>query len=186
MFKKGKVENNISIFCNNCIGAFVAHDYNLQFNSPTVNLMIPPTEFIEYIAHLDEYNNEINIKEIIGRGGYPEGLLNNKIHINFIHYKTFKEGVDAWIRRTYRINKDKMFFILVETDGCTYDDLLKFDNLSYKNKVALTHKFYPNIKCSYKIKGYEKIGAVTDSYRYYKFLPKRVYDQFNWSKFLNQ
>ena len=33
-FRQGKVPNDISIFCNNCIGAFVAHDYHLPFNSP--------------------------------------------------------------------------------------------------------------------------------------------------------
>lgn len=32
-FRQGKVPNDISIFCNNCIGAFVAHDYHLPFNS---------------------------------------------------------------------------------------------------------------------------------------------------------
>lgn len=38
----GKIDNDVSIFCNNCIGAFVAHYFKLPFNSPTVNLMIPP------------------------------------------------------------------------------------------------------------------------------------------------
>lgn len=92
IFRSGKVKRDISIFCNNCIGAFVAHDYNLPFNSPTVNLMIPPSEFIEYIKHLDIYK-DAKIEDI---SGGPEGLLDNKIHINFIHYKTFLSGVNAW------------------------------------------------------------------------------------------
>lgn len=185
IFRSGKVKRDISIFCNNCIGAFVAHDYNLPFNSPTVNLMIPPSEFIEYIEHLDIYK-DAKIEDISGDKKWPEGLLDNKIHINFIHYKTFQDGVNAWKRRAQRINKSKMFLILVETDGCTYNDLVRFNNLNYPNKVALTHIPYPDIKCAFQIKGYEKKGAVTDSYRYYKILPKRFYDQFNWLKFLNQ
>ena len=112
--------------------------------------------------------------------------MNGKIGINFIHYTTFDEGVEAWIRRSARINFKKMYFILVETDGCTYEDLQRFDNLDYPHKVALVHKPYPNIKCAFQIKGYEKIGAVTDSYKYYKILPIRYYDQFNWTEFLNQ
>lgn len=95
-FRQGKVQNDISIFCNNCIGAFVAHDYHLPFNSPTVNLMIPPTDFIEYIEHLDKYNTEIKFKDISGSEKWPEGLLNNNIHVHFIHYKTFQDDVDAW------------------------------------------------------------------------------------------
>ena len=123
-FRQGKVPNDISIFCNNCIGAFVAHDYHLPFNSPTVNLMIPPTDFIEYIEHLEKYSTKMEFQNISGAKKWPEGLLNQKIYLNFIHYKTFQDGVDAWKRRVARINKKKMFFILVETDGCTYDCLL--------------------------------------------------------------
>lgn len=150
-FRQGKVPNDISIFCNNCIGAFVAHDYHLPFNSPTVNLMIPPSDFIEYIEHLDKYSIEMDFEDISGAKEWPEGLLNNNIHINFVHYKTFQDGVNAWKRRVKRINKKKMFFILVETDGCTYEDLLRFDNLSNPNKIALTYKPYSNIKCAFQI-----------------------------------
>lgn len=32
----GRVDKEVSIFCNNCIGAFVAHDFRLPFNSSTV------------------------------------------------------------------------------------------------------------------------------------------------------
>ena len=146
---------------------------------PTVNLMIPSANFIEYIEHLEKYSINMESQNISGTKEWPEGLLNNKIHINFIHYKTFQDGVDAWKRRVARINKNKKFFILVETDKCTYDDLLRFDNLSYQNKIALTHSPYPEIKCAFYIKGYEKIGTVADSYRYYKILPKKYYNQFN-------
>lgn len=121
-FRQGEVPNDISIFCNNCIGAFVAHDYHLPFNSSTVNLMIPPADFIEYIEHLDEYKGG-GVENIFGKKEWPEGLLMGKVHLNFIHYATFWDGMEAWLRRTRRINKDKMFFILVETDGCTYEDL---------------------------------------------------------------
>lgn len=185
-FKKEKVDKDISIFCNNCIGAFVAHDLHLQFNSPTVNLMIPPTQYIEYIENLIVNTNKITIDDVSGAKDWPEGLLNGRIGINFIHYATFEEGVEAWIRRSERINFKKMYFVLVETDGCTYEDLQKFDNLKYPHKVALVHKPYPNIKCAFHIKGYEKIGAVTDSYKYHKILPFRYYDQFNWIKFFNK
>lgn len=75
------------------------------------------------------------------KNGQRDYLINN-IHINFVHYKTFQDGVNAWKRRVKRINKKKMFFIFVETDGCTYEDLLRFDNLSNPNKIALTYKPY--------------------------------------------
>lgn len=181
----GYIDKDISIFCNNCIGAFVAHDFKLPFNSPTVNLMIPPSDFIEYISNL-EYYKEKSIKPIESEHKWPVAILGEKIHLHLIHYKTVKDGAIAWKRRERRINKDKAYFILIETDGCTYEDLLRFDKLPYTNKVALTHIPYPEIKCSYCIKGYEHKNGVDDSYRFKSILPMRIYDQFNWFKFLKQ
>lgn len=85
IFRKGKVKEDISIFCNNCIGAFVAHDYHLPFNSPTVNLMIPPSEFIEYIEHLDIYK-DAKIEDISegGGSGRKDCLIIKSILILFI------------------------------------------------------------------------------------------------------
>lgn len=36
----------------------------------------------------------MEFQNISGTKEWPEGLLNNKIHINFIHYKTFQDGVE--------------------------------------------------------------------------------------------
>ena len=178
----GPIEPDISIFCNNCIGAFIAHDLGLPFNSPTVNLMIPPHDFIEYISNLDKYINA-KIEPIKYEATYPVALLGGKVHIHFIHYKTIEDATNAWKRREARINIKKSFFILVETDGCTYEDLIRFNNLPYLNKIALTHKQYPKIDCSHYIKGYENKSGVIDAYRFHKILPLRKYDQYNWLKF---
>lgn len=179
----GNVSKQASIFCNNCIGAFVAHDFKLPFNSPTVNLMIPPADFITYIENMDKYKNA-TIEQTVSNKEWPVALLGGNIELNFIHYNSVELGREAWQRRSARINPNELYFILVETDGCTYADLKRFNNLPYKNKVALTHKPYPDIKCAYYIKGYENEKGVIDSYRFHKFLPLRIYDQFNWMKFL--
>lgn len=110
----GKIDKNISIFCNNCIGAFVAHDFRLPFNSPTVNLMIPPSDFIEYIANLEYYTNA-PIEPTKSDQSWPIALLGGKVHIHLIHYKTVEEGVLAWRRRETRINAKRMYFVLIET-----------------------------------------------------------------------
>lgn len=87
-------------------------------------------------------------------------------------------------RKPYQPGTDVLYF--VETDGCTIKDLERFDHLPYKNKVALTHKAYPQIKCAYYIKGYENQDGVTGLYYFRKILPLRIYDQFNWMRFLKR
>ena len=66
----GGVNKEVSIFCNNCIGAFVAHDFRLPFNSPTVNLMIPPADYIDYISHMAEYTNA-EMREVESEKEWP-------------------------------------------------------------------------------------------------------------------
>lgn len=179
------INHDISIFCNNCVGAFVAHDFNLPFNSPTVNLMIPPTEFITYISNLKSFAGT-TIVPVVSDKKWPVAILGGKVHLNLIHYKSVDEAVEAWRRREKRINwnPDKQYFILVETDGCTYEDLQAFDNLPYNHKVALTHKEYPEIKCHFVLKGYEKNCAVVNCHNFHKIIPTRRYDEFNWHSFL--
>ena len=157
----------------------MAHDFRLPFNSPTVNLMIPPADYIDYISHMAEYTNA-EMREVESEKEWPVALLGGKIHIHLIHYPSVAAGSEAWHRREQRINSDRCYYVLVETDGCTYNDLKRFDNLPFKHKVALVHKSYPDIKCAFKINGYEQIGAVTDSYCFHPLLPLRKYDQFNW------
>lgn len=73
----GSIDKDISIFCNNCIGAFVAHDFRLPFNSPTVNLMIPPADYIEYISYLNEYFHA-EMSPIKSDKGWPVALYGGK------------------------------------------------------------------------------------------------------------
>ena len=73
----GRVDKEISIFCNNCIGAFVASDFRLPFNSPTVNLMIPPADYVNYISNLEHYINA-DIEAIDTSLPYPVALLEIK------------------------------------------------------------------------------------------------------------
>ena len=103
----------------------------------------------------------------------------------FLHYQDFNEAVRAWKRRTERIHWDNLYIILVERDGCTHDNLLEFSSMPFKNKIALTHTKCNEISCGYYIRGYEKgkeLGNVMD---YVGMFGARVYDQFNWVKFLN-
>lgn len=181
---RGGVDKDVSIFCNNCTGGtFMAHDLGLPFNSPTVNLWMSPRDFVKYISDL-ETHRDMPLEPIESIYPYPAALLDGKILLHLMHYKTAEEGIEAWKRREKRINREKMFFMLVETDGCTHEDLERFDGLPYRNKVALTHKAYPDIKCSYHIKGFEKYGEVFRAYRFHSWLPMRAYDRFDWIKFL--
>ena len=176
-----KIPTPKTIFCNMCLGGVISHDLGLRFDSPTVNLAIPANEFVSIVSDINQINNEITLK---GNNGYPIGLLSGKYSLHFIHYKTFAEAVDCWRRRSKRVNYDHPYMILVETSTCSYQDLEKFDSLPYKNKIALVHKKYPQIRCAKVINGYDcqsKNGGILN---YTSILGKRMYDQVDWVSFL--
>lgn len=80
---------------------------------------------------------------------------------------------------------------MIERDGCTYEDILEFDNLSYKNKVVFVSKEMPEIKSAIHIpKANETINGKIQvknllGYRN-KLVGKRDIDLFDYIKFFNE
>lgn len=186
IIRKQLKNKDFTIICNNCTGAMVMHDFGQRLDTPTVNLFITPKEYIQFLSDFEHYIKCDTIENVTIDTNYPVGLLDGKIHLNFMHYRTFDEAVEAWNRRKQRIHYDNLFIILVVRDGCTHEELKAFDKLPFKHKIALVNKPYQDIKNQYVIEGYEKekeLGLITE---YSNLFGKRVYDEFDWVQFLNQ
>lgn len=184
--QRKRIKNkDISIISSNCNGAFISHDLGLQFNSPFVNLWIKPQDYLKLLLDFDTYIQS-DIKEISEEGiCYPIGQLHD-ITIYFQHYSSFEEARKKWIERKKRINKKNMYILFTDRDGCLYQDLLKFDQLTYKNKVVFTNREYHEISSSFYIKGFENeksVGICSE------FIPNknwlRYYDQFDYVEWFN-
>lgn len=184
--KRFRLKNETpTIIAENCNGTFIYHDLNLMFRSPTINLYFSIKDFLKFVENLDYYS-KCELREIVDKEkDYPVGELGD-IVINFMHYKNFEEAKKKWNERIKRINKDNMFIIMNERDGCEYTDLLRFDSLPFKNKVVFTHKNYPEIKSSFYIKGFENKGYINYLHLYQGCFGKRYLDQFDYVKFLNK
>lgn len=174
-----------SIICNNCLGGILSHDFRLQFSSPFVNLWIPTSQYVELLNQIDDLG-KFNLIELPSNANqYPIGLLNGKWRIHFQHYKTINEAKYKWSERIKRMDFSDLYVIMVETCGCTYEDLVSFDKLPFKNKIALVHRPYPEIKCAFYIKGYNGKGENGEILWPSHFWGTCLYDQVNWVRFLN-
>ncbi len=176
---------NFSLIASNCNGAFILHDLGMRFNSPFVNLWIQPKQFIKLLSDLELYMNAD--LEFISEDGieYPIGKIND-VNIYFQHYSNCEEALDKWNKRKERINYDNLFVMLTERDNCTYDDLVSFDLLPIKNKVVFTRNEYPEIKCSFYIKGFENMNEVGNLFEYMPHkVGKKYYDQFDYVNWFN-
>ena len=174
---------DFSVFSSNCVGCLMLHDIGMKFNSPFVNLFLNAKDYIKYLQNPEKYN-QMEFKEISSTCNHPVGMLGD-LTVYFVHYKSFDEAVSAFKRRISRISYDNLFVIFSEKDGCTYEDLLIFDELPYKNKVVFTHKPYPDIKSSFYIEGFENNGELGSIIEFDKKVGRKIYDKFdfvNWFK----
>lgn len=176
---------DFSLLSSNCIGGFLLHDLGLRFNSPFINLWMKPGDFIKYLANM-EYYEKLNIEFIRDESrSYPVGKLKD-VKIYFQHYKSREDAVTKWKERSERINKDNLFVIMTDRDGCTYEDLRKFDSLEIKNKIVFTHKEYPEFSSAYYIPGFEREESVGYCWKFKnRVTGRKIYDIFPYVDWFN-
>lgn len=175
-----------TIIANNCIGGFISHYLNLRFCSPTVNLYIHQPDYIKMLQDFDKYfDPNAPITQVQTDKPFPVGdLYGCKIY--FMHYNDFDDAVAKWRERCTRINKNSMYFMMTDRDGCTLEDMKAFDTLPYKNKVLFTCRERPDIGCAFYVRGFEGQDSVGQLQERMTITGKRYIDQFDYVGFLNR
>lgn len=175
-----------SIIANNCIGGYISHYLKLQFASPTVNLFILPSDYTKMLQEFDKYfDPNAPITQVQSDKAYPVGDIYG-CRIYFKHYADFNSAVQKWRERCKRINKDSLYVMMTDRDGCTFEDMKAFDALPYKNKVLFTCKERPDIVSAFYIRGFEEQSSVGQLQESMCITGKRHIDQFDYVSFLNQ
>lgn len=184
--------NPISIISSNCVGGVILHDLGLRFNTPTINLYFEPDSYLRFIEKLEYYCSLDDMQEIPcdTKHNYPRGILGGDVIIHFLHYLSFQDAYDKWRERCRRINYNNLYFMLVERDGITVEQMRKYDSMRLQGKkVLLTCNEYDEIKCAYNL-GKKcrdlKTGQIIDICQYMgKFTGRRYIDGFDYVDFLN-
>lgn len=184
-----KLKNtDFSLLSSNCNGGVMCHDLGVQFRSQFINLWMYCNDFIRYLNNLDYYNSidEITFLSHEESGhDYPVGLIDG-MKIFFVHYHSDEEALEKWNERKRRINKDNMFVMMSEQNGCTMDDLEAFDRLPFEHKVVFTKKPYEKIKSSFYIPGFEEQKDLITLLSFKSiFSAERYYDRFPYVDWLN-
>lgn len=186
-FNRLRLRNHdFSVIASNCNGCLILHDLGQPFNSPFVNLWVPPADFIRYLQNPDHYR-QCDMHFVQEEGiSFPVGVLDD-VRLYFVHYKTPEEARQKWMERTKRLKMDNLFIMFTDRDGCTMDDLRAFDALPYPNKVVFTHVPRPEIKSAFYIRGFENEGQVGEMYSYmHRRTGLKYYDLFPYVKWFNR
>ena len=154
--KLGRVTPDFSIISNNCWAGNVYRWYNLPYLTPTAGLYFFADDYIRFLSNLKYYTSIIPEKITPEESKYvkllkerrqtnvPIGRLDD-VEIVFLHYPTFDEAKEKWMRRTARINWDNLIVKNSEMNGCTNKNIIEFDNLPFDRKFIFT-------TCDYGIK----------------------------------
>lgn len=172
--------NRITLISCTCLGGVMLSDLGMRFNSPFVDLWLYPTEYIRLCADLDSYMRK-PLEFISDEHDYPVALLGD-VRIFFRHYSTEKEAADAWQRRTARMDRANLFFILTERNGCSYEDMRQFDRLPYAKKAIITAREYPEIGSAVYLKGFADEARSGIGTRFKRGGVRRYIDGFDYVK----
>lgn len=132
--------NTPTIISNNCVGGITYHTFSLPFNSPFINLWLTEDDFIKFLSNIDKY-----LKEDIIPAGFvynyegekqPICLLGD-IKLYCTHYTNHEDAIDAWKRRTKRINLDNTIIVFLDYEGTRIE---AFNNIPLKNKICICQK----------------------------------------------
>lgn len=148
-----------SIFSNNCLAGYFYHDAGREFTSPTINLSFDGPDFIRFLENPQHYLSMDPVFIDTGKT-FPVGLIGD-IEINFVHYKTEQDALDAWNRRKERIVWDNIFIVATDHDGLYLPEMLeRFDALPYKNKIMFTAQNYPQYPWAIQVSQFKKRNNV--------------------------
>lgn len=186
LIQKKLKNKTFSLFSNNCNGGCICHDLGVGFRSPFVNLWLTPGDFIRFLGEPERYlaMELMFIEE--PDCAHPVAMLGD-VKLYFQHYESAAEAAEQWNRRKARINWDNLFVLMSERDGCTMEDLERFDALPYPNKAVLTHIPYPSIKSAVYIPGFEEqqeLGVCSEFVD--GFSGRKYYDAFDYVKWFNE
>ena len=107
---------------------------------------------------------------------YPIGLLDGRVEIHFLHYKSEQEAFEKWQKRKMRVDFDNLIIIGMEQNWCTEPHIRQFDTLPYERKFFFSTKDLPDVQSNICMHQYSnEIGnAYNDCRIFYKELIKRL------------
>lgn len=173
-------QTDFSIISNNCWGTFVYKKFNLQYNSPFVNLFIFSEDYCELLENFTpkilesiqfiEHENSKYIDRLKERGhfklSYPIGIIGDSIELHFLHYKDKEDARQKWEERVKRINYDKLLFKFSDSEGASDDMIRRFNALQFKNKICFTANPFPECPSVVYLPRFLGMGKVKDEWKH--------------------
>lgn len=195
--KRKRLKNiKATIIGNNCTCGTIYRDLDLQYLSPTANVLIQPDDFFRFVNHLEDYlkcvPEEISLEGV----SYPVGVLkyaDEQVVLRFMHEDTFEAAKEKWIRRCARVDLNNLYIVFEQTFPeqmlrlhKTYNLYKEFKAIPYPNKRMLLNvwlSFDKEIVPVWRRFFCKRTNILEYPTKYSK---KRLMDYFDYISFLNK
>lgn len=140
----GLKSKDFTIISNNCTGGYVYQYYGISYKTPTEGLYFITSDYLKLVERPEYYfTHDVVLIEpqesVLAKRGltidYPVGLIDD-IEVYFMHYHDPKEAIDKWKRRSSRMNLNKVFYLLTETELMQEGDVRRFSELIVTKKLS--------------------------------------------------
>lgn len=154
---------SFTIISNNCWGGMIYESYGLCKQSPTVGMFFMAEDYIRFLSSLDRYlagtltfvppscsRWKKDLESDPRFGSYPVGKLEietdsgrESVELFFLHYRSEEEARAKWVRRTARIDRERLLVKFNDQNGCRMEHIRAFEQLPFRNKICFTAREYP-------------------------------------------
>jgi len=185
-----------TIIGNNCVCGIIYKDLNLQYTSPTINVLIPPYDFLLFAENLEQYLSCDPEETFLEEASYPVGLLKNgeeQIYLHFVHNDSFQEAKETWLRRRSRMDMDNLFLVFqfifprqklfLRKKNAVYK---RFKALPYANKRLMVNACFCFDKEVVALPQLLFTGKSNTLLYFSRFSKKRLMDHLDYVRFLNK
>jgi uncharacterized protein (DUF1919 family) len=127
-----------TILSNNCAAGRMLHDLGLRLDTPTVNLWMTVSDFLDFVEGMPE-SLEGKLEEVRAAGeGNPVADLRfggRSVRLHFLHEATFETARADWERRRGRVDPARLFLVATDNSDATREELDRFLRLPWPKKM---------------------------------------------------
>ena len=163
-----KIKKPFTVFSNNCWGGISYDRLGKQYSSPTIGLLIRPSDYLLFLENIDYFLNQTPCRCNDEDTKMMLTFEGREIPLFLTHYASSDDGVNKWERRKKRICFNNIIVKLSDSeirgDFLTNELVERFSILPYK-KIMFTSNVEWAKKYDFAIfvkaeKGYDRL---TDS-----------------------
>jgi uncharacterized protein (DUF1919 family) len=150
-FQQAVRTRRLSVISINCWGREIYRDLDIPYQTPFVNLYMFLPCFVGFLENFETAIQSplefIDKSSYEGEFPYPIGMIMGTYEIHFMHYATREEAREKWCRRRDRMvtDMDDCYFMAMRLGDPYVDELRRFDQLPFRNKVLFVDRPMPEV-----------------------------------------